>query len=165
VQQQQQRQHGPASGQQSLVQLQQQLAELATAPQLTTGPWCAFAPTFCNPYLPANIPGARPGGLQALPVPPARGAFYYRGAGSGRLIRTLGDVIRAWYVIQGVVRAQLPHPLVPCSGSNAEGELDDLNNLIAQLPLAWISAALSEVQQAAWPPAALPAAAAQPSAA
>jgi hypothetical protein len=78
-------------------------------------------------------------------------------------IRTVGDVVRAWYVIQRVVQAQLPHPLVPCPSSNAEGDLDDLNSLIAQLPTAWVSAALNEIQKGAWPPTALPVVATPPS--
>jgi hypothetical protein len=161
-QQQQQQPPGPTSGPVSLAQLRQQMEELVVAPVLTPGPWCALAPVFCNPFLPA-IPGAVPGGLQVLSVPPARGDFYYRGGRVRHVVRTLGDFFRAWYVIQGVVRNQLPHPLVACSSSNAEGDLDDLNSLTAHLPPAWISAVLRHVQAAGWPPAALPAADTQPS--
>ena len=145
-----------------LGQLRQQMAVLSSAPVLQPGPWCALAPVFANCFLLGGIPGARPGGLHVLPVPPARGAFYYTGGKVRPTIRTLGDLIRSHRVIERVVQAKLPHPLIPCSSSNAEGEFDDLNLLLYNVPLAWTQAAASEAARAGWP-AVLPSAPAVPS--
>jgi hypothetical protein len=67
-----------------------------------------------------SLPGVTPGGLQSMPVPALRGPHYCRGGRVRPRIRTVGDLLLAWHVIQGVVAQQLPHPLIPTNYSNAE---------------------------------------------
>ena len=149
--------------------LQDHMHNLSKAPVLCPGAWCALLPVFANPLLQARtMPGVIPGGLQWLPVPARRGPFYFRGGHVRPCIRTLGDLLRSWFIIQNAVTAQQDHPLLG-HDTNCEGELDDLNSLIAEVPSPWLQCALHTIQHAdaqpSWPPVSMPQAPDLPSAA
>lgn len=141
--------------------LKQHMCRLAASPCLTPGPWCALAPLYANHFLPCTcIPGIVPNGLQSVPVPAARSAFHLSGGYVKDHIRTLADLCRSYWIIQHAVDNDQPHPLCPGDCSDACGELDYIKALFANIPVAWLQAALAAVQdsqfQPAWPPPCLP---------
>ena len=124
---------------------------------LTPGPWCALAPLFGNHFLPCiSMPGVVPGGLQSVLVPPPVNQFHCNGGYIQPHIRTLSDLLRAYYVIQQAVDQRAPHPLSPGDPSDAECELAYIKALLAEVPVAWLQPALDVVQHPAaqppWPP-------------
>lgn len=147
-----------------LTRLKQHMSDMTKAPSLKPGAWCALVPVFANPYVPCvSLPGITPSGLQELPIPARRGPFYCRGGYVRPLVRTLSELMRSWFVINHAVAAQQPHPLLHGDGSNAEGELDDINALVGEIPPAWTRVTLQLIQQSAaqpslgqWPPVSLP---------
>lgn len=122
---------------------------MAKSTTLQPGTWCALAPLFANRFLPCGLQhasvAAEFGGIQALPMfnqdtrPLASPGGYVRPH-----IRTLADLLCAWWVITHVVAANQPHPLLASNGdSNANNELEDINNMVAQVPHQWKGATLT----------------------
>jgi hypothetical protein len=104
--------------------LQPARASLATASVLTPGPWCALAPLWGNHFLPCvSIPGVIPGGLQSVPVPQPINQFHCNGGYIQPHVRTIADLLRAYFVLQQTVDQQAPHPWSPGDPSDAKCEL------------------------------------------
>lgn len=91
-----------------------------------------------------------------MPIPRPRSDFHCPGGYTQHHMRTIGDLIRTYYVIQRAVDDHLPHPLSPGDPSDAECELAYIQALIAEVPITWLQSAIAVVQHPAaqppWPP-------------
>jgi hypothetical protein len=130
--------------------LQQHYGDLAKQPTLTPGAWCVLAPIFGNHFLPCNIPGLVPAGLQTVDPPPVQG-LHTRGGYIAGHIRTLGDFYRCVRVISRAVTRNEPHPLSPEDPSDAAGEMAYIQQLVAQIPVTWSQATLGALHLAPIP--------------
>ena len=157
-----------------IVQLQQDMSDMAKAAVLQPGDWCALAPVFANKFLPCTTPldNAQFIGAQALPVQNTDSRVLASNGGFVRPhIRTVAELFCAWYVINHAHINDQPHPLLSADpASNVGNELADINALIAQLPRPWVGAVLNalnggRVPDVSWRSATLPDASVLPSAA